>query len=91
MTAVLEIRLFGGLQIGLEYMLQSPGLSRTRCLPCWRIWPLRVGHTSGMRWPLLLWGEMPDADAKNNLRQALANLRKLLDPHLIITRDSRDL
>lgn len=36
----------------------------------------------------LLWGEMPDADAKNNLRQALANLRKLFDDELTITRDS---
>lgn len=36
----------------------------------------------------LLWGEMPDADAKNNLRQALTNLRKVADDCLIITRDS---
>ncbi|MBE7534662.1 MAG: hypothetical protein HS124_02890 [Anaerolineales bacterium] len=36
----------------------------------------------------LLWGEMPDADAKNNLRQALANLRKFFDDQLTITRDS---
>lgn len=36
----------------------------------------------------LLWGEMRDADAKMNLRQCLTNLRKLLAPHLLITRDS---
>jgi DNA-binding SARP family transcriptional activator len=36
----------------------------------------------------LLWGEMSDADAKMNLRQCLTNLRKLLAPHLLITRDS---
>ena len=36
----------------------------------------------------LLWGEMSDADAKNNLRQALANLRKYFDDELTITRDS---
>ena len=36
----------------------------------------------------LLWGEMPDADAKNNLRQALTNLRKFTDKELTITRDS---
>ncbi|GAB4466354.1 MAG: BTAD domain-containing putative transcriptional regulator [Anaerolineales bacterium] len=36
----------------------------------------------------LLWGEMPDADAKNNLRQALTNLRKIANDHLTITRDS---
>ncbi|MFN8460610.1 MAG: BTAD domain-containing putative transcriptional regulator [Anaerolineales bacterium] len=36
----------------------------------------------------LLWGEMSDADAKNNLRQALANLRKYFGDELTVTRDS---
>ena len=36
----------------------------------------------------LLWGEMPEVDAKANLRQALANLRRLLAPHLSITRQA---
>ena len=36
----------------------------------------------------LLWGEMSDTDAKNNLRQALTNLRKFFDDELTITRDS---
>lgn len=36
----------------------------------------------------LLWGEMSDADAKNNLRQALTNLRKYFDDCLTITRDT---
>ncbi|MCC6501118.1 MAG: tetratricopeptide repeat protein [Anaerolineales bacterium] len=36
----------------------------------------------------LLWGEMSDADAKNNLRQALANLKKFFDDKLTIARDS---
>lgn len=36
----------------------------------------------------LLWGEMSDADAKNNLRQALSNLRKVAEDGLTITRDS---
>ena len=36
----------------------------------------------------LLWGEMGDTDAKNNLRQALTNLRKIADDCLTITRDS---
>lgn len=33
----------------------------------------------------LLWGELADAAANANLRQALSNLRRLLAPHLIIT------
>jgi len=36
----------------------------------------------------LLWGEMTDADAKNNLRQALTNLRKIAEDELTISRDS---
>jgi DNA-binding SARP family transcriptional activator len=31
---------------------------------------------------------MSDADAKNNLRQALANLRKYFEDELTITRDA---
>ena len=30
---------------------------------------------------------MPEVDAKSNLRQAIANLRKTLKPHLLITRE----
>src|SRR5512136_1962430 len=33
----------------------------------------------------LLWGEMPDATANANLRQALSNLRRLLAAYLHIT------
>lgn len=36
----------------------------------------------------LLWGELPDADAKNNLRQTLSNLKKFFAPHLAITRET---
>jgi predicted ATPase/DNA-binding SARP family transcriptional activator len=36
----------------------------------------------------LLWGDMPDTAAMTNLRKALANLRKLVGPHLDITRQT---
>ncbi|MGH2523303.1 MAG: BTAD domain-containing putative transcriptional regulator, partial [Anaerolineales bacterium] len=35
----------------------------------------------------LLWGEMPEAQAGKNLRNALSNLRTLAGPYLLITRD----
>jgi len=35
----------------------------------------------------LLWGDMPEAQAGKNLRNALSNLRTLVGPHLLITRD----
>ncbi len=34
----------------------------------------------------LLWGELPEANARANLRNALANLRELIAPHLVVTR-----
>ena len=36
----------------------------------------------------LFWGDMPDADAKTNLRQAIANLRRLVGDHLLIDRET---
>lgn len=36
----------------------------------------------------MFWGEMSDTDAKNNLRQVLANLRHLLPLHVVTTRES---
>jgi predicted ATPase/DNA-binding SARP family transcriptional activator/Tfp pilus assembly protein PilF len=36
----------------------------------------------------LLWGEMPETSALMNLRQALANLRRLVEPYLLITRQT---
>ena len=36
----------------------------------------------------LLWGEFDDEASKTSLRQALANLKKLVEPHLLIERDA---
>lgn len=36
----------------------------------------------------LLWGELPEASAKNSLRKALTNLRQLVGPFVTITRQS---
>jgi DNA-binding SARP family transcriptional activator/predicted ATPase len=36
----------------------------------------------------LLWGQLPEANAQNNLRKALSNLRRLVGPHLAITRQA---
>jgi WD40 repeat protein/DNA-binding SARP family transcriptional activator len=36
----------------------------------------------------LLWGELPEASAQNNLRKALSILHKLLGPHVDISRDT---
>ena len=87
MTADLEIRLFGGLEIhrggapiGSFVSSKAPALLAY----------LAVTRRTHQRETLaaLLWSEMSDADAKNNLRQTLSNLRKVANPHLLITRDT---
>ncbi len=87
MTAVLEIRLFGGLEISQGGApINKFVSSKAPALLAY----LAVTDRAHQRDALaaLLWGEMTDADAKNNLRQTLSNLRKLLESHLIITRDT---
>lgn len=87
MTAVLEIRLFGGLEIRQEGVRVSGFVSNKA--------PALLAYLAVTQRPhqrdtlaTLLWGEMGDADAKNNLRQALTSLRKVLEPYLEITRDT---
>jgi len=36
----------------------------------------------------LLWSEVPDSTAKRNLRDVLSNLRHMIDPYLLITRQT---
>jgi predicted ATPase/DNA-binding SARP family transcriptional activator len=87
MTAVLEIRLFGGLQMGQSSTPLTGFISiKVSALLAYLAVTRRMHQREALA--ALLWGEMPDSDAKNNLRQALANLRKLADPHLIINRDA---
>ncbi|MBI5303426.1 MAG: tetratricopeptide repeat protein [Chloroflexi bacterium] len=87
MLATLQIRLFGGLRVTFDgkpitgfYSNKAPAL--LAYLAITRRAPTRDSLAA------LLWGEMSDADAKTNLRQCLTNLRKLLEPHLLITRDT---
>ena len=82
---MLEIRLFGGLQIRLDDAPVSGFISAKA--------PALLAYLACEQRPCLrdelaalLWGELPEADAKNNLRQVLSNLRKRLGAHLRITR-----
>ncbi len=87
MSGHLEIRLLGGLQILLDNTPLDTFISNK--VPALFAY-LAVTKRPHQRDALaaLLWGEMSDADAKNNLRQALSNLRKYLDPYLLVTRDT---
>lgn len=87
MTANLEIRLFGGLELRIDGAALTVFISTKA--------PALIAYLAVSRRPAsrdllaaLFWGEMGDADAKNNLRQTLTSLRKGLDPFLEITRDT---
>lgn len=85
--ASLEIRLLGGLQIKQNDVAVTQFISsKVSALLAY----LAVTGRAHQRDALagLLWGEMPDDAAGNNLRQALTNLRKLFEPHLLITRET---
>ena len=87
MTAALHIRLFGGLYVGQEDVPLTGFVSnKVTALLAYLVVTGRAHQRDTLA--ALLWGEMTDADAKNNLRQALSNLRKVIDPHLIITRET---
>lgn len=86
MTAGLEIRLFGGLEIRVDGAPTTTFISNKA--------PALLAYLTLVRRPVtremlatLFWGEMGDADAKNNLRQALTSLRKHCEPYLEITRE----
>lgn len=86
MTEELQIHLLGGLRIALNGGPVSGFISnKAPALLAYLAANRRAHHRETLA--SLLWGELPDADAKNNLRQALSNLRKFFKPYLIITHD----
>lgn len=83
----LEIRLFGGLDIRRDGKPIGGFVSnKAPALLAYLVSTNRPHQRDALA--ALLWGEMADADARSNLRQALANLRKLVDPHLLISRET---
>lgn len=87
MASELHIQLLGGLFITQNGAPLGPFLSQK--VPALLAY-LAVTRRPHTREALagLLWGDLPDADAKNNLRQALSNLRKLAEPYFTIDRDT---
>lgn len=87
MATELNLRLLGGLFLTQNGAPLGPFLSQK--VPALLAY-LAVTGRPHSREALagLLWGDLPEADAKNNLRQALSNLRKLAEPYLIIDRET---
>lgn len=87
MTAKLQLLLFGGLQIIDDSVpLMNFMSNKVPALFAYLAITKRPHQRDTLA--ALLWGEMSDTDAKNNLRQALSNLRKFLEPYLLISRDT---
>ncbi len=85
MLARLEIRLFGGVRIRRDGALLGGFISaKAPALLAYLV--SNPGPHGREALAGLLWGEMPEADARNNLRQTLSNLRKKVGDHLLITR-----
>ncbi len=87
MAPVLQIRLLGGVEICLGDRTAGNFVSsKAPALVAFLAVTKRPHHRDALA--ALLWGEMSDADAKNNLRQTLTSLRKELEPWLVITRET---
>jgi predicted ATPase/DNA-binding SARP family transcriptional activator len=87
-VAMLIIQMLGSLHITLDGRSVNGFISsKAQALFCYLV----LNHTQPpLRSALaaLFWGEMPDDDASTNLRQAIANLKKLFEPYFDISRQS---
>ncbi len=87
MTALLQIELLGNIEITQQGVPVTGFISqKSKALFCY----LAFSGQSHTREKLatLLWGNMPDTNARTNLRKALSNLKKIFPEHLHITRHS---
>lgn len=85
---MLRFQLLGGLLITLNDEPVSGFISsKTQALLCYLALNRRQPHLRASL-AALFWGDMPDEDAATNLRQSIANLKKLLEPYFEITRQT---
>ncbi|HEX6386029.1 MAG TPA: BTAD domain-containing putative transcriptional regulator, partial [Anaerolineae bacterium] len=84
MTKVLKLALLGQLKLAYDDApLAGLASGKAQALLCY----LAVDGRPHSRQALagLLWGELPEADARRNLRGALLKLRQVAEPHLLIS------
>ena len=84
---LLNLDLLGPIRISLYGKLLT-GFTTTKALALLMYLAVTPGVHSRDTLANLLWSDMPDQQAKKNLRNALPNLRTLVGSHLIITRHS---
>lgn len=83
MTKVLTLSLLGPLEVALDDIpVTELASAKAQALLCY----LAMNGRAHARQALagLLWGDLPEADARRNLRGVLMKLRDLLDPYLLI-------
>jgi DNA-binding SARP family transcriptional activator len=86
MTAELQLSLLGKLQISRDGAPVTGFVSaKAQALLVYLAVTARPHDRQALA--ALLWGDMPQTEARANLRSALSNLRKLLEPYLLISRD----
>lgn len=85
---MLRMQLLGGLHLTLHDDLLTGFISvKAQALLCYLAINQRQPHLRSTL-AAMFWGDMPDEDAATNLRQVIANLKKLLEPYLDITRQT---
>ncbi|MBP7688120.1 MAG: tetratricopeptide repeat protein [Thermoflexales bacterium] len=87
MIGELQLRLLGGLRLDRDGAPLTGFISNKAPALLAYLAVTRRAHSRDAL-ATLFWGDLPDADAKNNLRQALTNLRRFVEANLIITRDT---
>jgi DNA-binding SARP family transcriptional activator/predicted ATPase len=87
METILEFNLLGGAEIRLNgRVLTSIRLQKARGL---LYYLATIGQThSRIALAGLLWGDLPEANARRNLRKALTRLRRVTGDRLVITRQT---
>lgn len=85
---MLHVKILGGLQLTIDGQVVSGFISnKAQGIFYYLLLNRNQVHLRSTL-AALFWGEMPDEDAATNLRQAIANLKRLFEPYLDITRHS---
>lgn len=87
MTKVLKLSLLGQLQLAYgEAPLAGLASGKAQALLCYLALDGRPHSRQALAG--LLWGELPEADARRNLRGTLLKLRHVVEPHILVSHQS---
>jgi DNA-binding SARP family transcriptional activator len=87
MTNTLRLELFGGFRIA-EGTLPLPGFTYSKGKALLAYLAVTGQPCGRETLAALLWSELPDSEARTNLRVVLSNLRQFSEPYLLITRET---